>query len=143
MSEQKFSRAFPRLPDGLLITRSSDGMLLDVNDGFCLITGYSRERALGQSTQALQIWRNADDRKRMVDMSSNAMAVCAICSRRSPPPKVRCVGRDQYRGDQHRQPGLHAQHRPGCHRAPGDGKLPASGRYRFREHQRGCADYRR
>ena len=68
LSEQKFSRAFHASPDGLLITRASDGMLLDVNDGFCLITGYSRERALGQSTLALQLWRNADDRKRMVDM---------------------------------------------------------------------------
>ncbi|GGE57403.1 bifunctional diguanylate cyclase/phosphodiesterase [Halopseudomonas oceani] len=67
LSEQKFSRAFHASPDGLLISRASDGMLLDVNEGFTRITGYTREQAIGTSTLALRIWRDDDDRKRMVE----------------------------------------------------------------------------
>ncbi|MEL0169907.1 MAG: EAL domain-containing protein [Pseudomonadaceae bacterium] len=67
LSEQKFSRAFHASPDGLLITRASDGMLLDINDGFTRITGYTREQAIGTSTLALRLWRDDQDRKRMVE----------------------------------------------------------------------------
>ena len=67
LSEQKFSRAFHASPDGLLITRAIDGMLLDVNDGFTRITGYSRAQALGHSTLSLQLWRDSADRKQMVE----------------------------------------------------------------------------
>lgn len=68
LSEQKFSRAFHASPDGLLITRASDGMLLDVNEGFTRITGYSREHAIGTSTLALRLWRDDTDRQRMIEM---------------------------------------------------------------------------
>ena len=67
LSEQKFSRAFHASPDGLLITRASDGMLLDVNDGFTQITGYSRQQAVGNTTLALHLWSIAEDRDRMIE----------------------------------------------------------------------------
>lgn len=67
LSEQKFSRAFHASPDGLLITKASDGMLLDVNEGFTRITGYTRAQAIGSSTLALRIWRDDADRTRMVE----------------------------------------------------------------------------
>lgn len=68
LSEQKFSRAFHASPDGLLISRASDGMLLDVNEGFTRITGYTRDQAVGTSTLALRLWRDDADRQRMIEM---------------------------------------------------------------------------
>ncbi|GAA6131335.1 EAL domain-containing protein [Halopseudomonas sabulinigri] len=68
LSEQKFSSAFHASPDGLLITRRSDGMLLDVNDGFTRITGYSRQAALGKSTLDLGLWSDTADRERMIQL---------------------------------------------------------------------------
>ncbi|MEH6563854.1 MAG: EAL domain-containing protein [Halopseudomonas sp.] len=68
LSEQKFSSAFHASPDGLLITRRSDGKLLDVNEGFTRITGYDRDQAVGRSTLELGLWSNLDDRERMLTM---------------------------------------------------------------------------
>lgn len=67
LSEQKFSRAFHASPDGLLISRLSDGLLLDINDGFTAITGYQRDQAVQHSTLELGLWRNKSDRQRMLD----------------------------------------------------------------------------
>ena len=66
LSETKFAKAFHASPDGLLITRLSDGKMLDVNEGFSRITGYSAAEAAEQSTVKLGIWANPEDRERMV-----------------------------------------------------------------------------
>ncbi|MBF7728507.1 PAS domain S-box protein [Pseudomonas sp. N040] len=56
LSEEKFAKAFRASPDGVLLTRMSDGLLLDVNDGFSRITGYSTAETAGQSTASLNLW---------------------------------------------------------------------------------------
>lgn len=56
LSERKFATAFRASPDGVLLTRMSDGLLLEVNLGFSLITGYSTEEAIGKTTTMLGIW---------------------------------------------------------------------------------------
>lgn len=38
-SEEKFAKAFHASPDGLLLSRQSDGLLIEVNEGFSRITG--------------------------------------------------------------------------------------------------------
>ena len=67
LSEDKFAKAFHASPDGLLITRLSDGQLLNVNEGFSRITGYSLNEATDSSTLKLGIWANPDDRIQMFD----------------------------------------------------------------------------
>jgi PAS domain S-box-containing protein len=56
LSERKFATAFRASPDGVLLTRMSDGLLLEVNQGFTLITGYSAEESIGKTTAMLGIW---------------------------------------------------------------------------------------
>ena len=67
LSEDKFAKAFHASPDGLLITRLSDGQLLDVNEGFSRITGYSINEATDSSTLQLGIWADPGDRSRMFE----------------------------------------------------------------------------
>ncbi|MEX6501856.1 bifunctional diguanylate cyclase/phosphodiesterase [Pseudomonas zhanjiangensis] len=67
ISEEKFARAFHASPDGMLITRIADGQLIEVNEGFSQITGYSSQEAIGHSTLELGIWANPDDRTRMIE----------------------------------------------------------------------------
>ena len=56
-SEEKFSRAFQLNPDTVIITRIKDGTILDVNDSFTHITGFSREEVIGRSSVAeLNLW---------------------------------------------------------------------------------------
>ncbi|MBN1146737.1 MAG: diguanylate cyclase [Anaerolineales bacterium] len=65
-SEEKFHKAFHSSPDAILISRLDDGRLIEVNEGFCRITGYSREEALSRSSIDLGLWANPPDREQVI-----------------------------------------------------------------------------
>jgi PAS domain S-box-containing protein len=65
-SEEKFQKAFHSSPDSVTITRSRDGQIVEVNEGFIRTTGYSRNEALGSTTVALQLWINLQDRESFI-----------------------------------------------------------------------------
>jgi len=52
-SEATFSSAFRTSPDSVNINRLEDGLYLDVNEGFCTITGYQPEEVIGRTSQEL------------------------------------------------------------------------------------------
>ena len=66
LSEDKFSTAFHSSPDAILITRVSDGLVTDVNDGFVRLSGFTRDEAVGSSTIALDLWADPRGRERMI-----------------------------------------------------------------------------
>ena len=75
-SEEKFSRAFQLNPDTVIITRMKDGTILDVNDSFTDITGYSREEAIGRSSVAdLDLWADPKSRDRYLGELARTGAV--------------------------------------------------------------------
>jgi PAS domain S-box-containing protein len=65
-SEEKFRLAFYTSPDSINFNRASDGVFIDVNQGFCALMGYSREEVLGKSSLDLNIWDDLADRDRLV-----------------------------------------------------------------------------
>jgi two-component system, cell cycle sensor histidine kinase and response regulator CckA len=65
-SEEKFYKAFQSSPDPIIITRLSDGKIIDVNEGFCFLSGYSKDEALQSSTVALNVWANIRDRDKLL-----------------------------------------------------------------------------
>ena len=67
VSEEKFAKAFHASPDGLLITRLSDGRLLEANEGFCRITGYELSQVVGRTTNEIGLWANLHDRDRLIE----------------------------------------------------------------------------
>jgi PAS domain S-box-containing protein len=67
-SDKKFEAIFQCSPDVITITDASSGSLLDVNDSFLQLTGYSREEVIGSSTKELNIWGNVEDRRRIVNL---------------------------------------------------------------------------
>ena len=67
LSEDKFAKAFHASPDGLLISRARDGLLIEINQGFSRITGYSSSEAAQRSTLELGVWANPADRARMLE----------------------------------------------------------------------------
>lgn len=67
ISEEKFAKAFHSSPDGLLITRQSDGLLVEVNEGFSRITGYNSTLSLDHSTLDLGIWADLNERNQMIE----------------------------------------------------------------------------
>ena len=65
-SREKYQRAFRASPYALLITSTDDGRLVDFNERFLELTGYSREEAVGRSTIELGIWADPDERARFL-----------------------------------------------------------------------------
>lgn len=65
-SEHKFATAFRISPDSININRLSDGLFLDINEGFTTITGYTREEVIGRSSIELNIWADPAVRDRLV-----------------------------------------------------------------------------
>ena len=49
-SEEKFFKAFQSSPDSLTLTEVKTGKLIEVNEGFERVFGYSREEVIGKST---------------------------------------------------------------------------------------------
>jgi PAS domain S-box-containing protein len=66
LSEDKFAKAFHAGPDAILITRVSDGLVTDVNDGFVRLSGFTRDESVGDSTIPLGLWADPRDRDRCV-----------------------------------------------------------------------------
>jgi len=63
---EKCAMAFQNTPDSIVITRVADTTLLEVNDGFTELTGYSRAEALGRKAFDLIYAVDAQVRSRML-----------------------------------------------------------------------------
>lgn len=66
-SEERFSKAFNASPLSLTISSLTDGRLIEVNNTFVEVTGYSREEAIGKTTADLGLWVETDDRDAEMD----------------------------------------------------------------------------
>lgn len=65
-NEEKFHVAFKISPDSVNINRISDGMYIDINDGFTKITGYERSDVQGKTSYDINIWVDPSDREKMI-----------------------------------------------------------------------------
>ena len=64
-SEEKFRRVFETSSDVILITRISDGQIIDVNREFVDRTGYSREEVLSRRPGELDLWEGREQAKQI------------------------------------------------------------------------------
>ena len=69
-SEVRFSTIFHSSPVSIGISRVKDGQLLDVNDAWQKLLGFSREEAIGRNTIKLNAWVNPGDRGRLISRLS-------------------------------------------------------------------------
>ena len=65
-SEEKFAKSFQSSPDAVTISVVDTGKFIEVNDGFCRMSGYNREEALGHSAEELHIWEDVNRRSEMI-----------------------------------------------------------------------------
>lgn len=65
-SEERFSTIFKAAPGSMMLFSMPEGKTVEVNDNFSIITGYTREEALGKSTAELGMWADAQARERML-----------------------------------------------------------------------------
>lgn len=62
-SEERFSKAFNASPLVLTISSLETGNLLEVNDTFVEVTGFTRDEAIGKTTLDLGLWSRPADRE--------------------------------------------------------------------------------
>ncbi len=66
LSEAKFAAAYHTSPDSVNINRLSDGLYLDINEGFTSLTGYTADDVRGRTSEEIRIWADPADRERLV-----------------------------------------------------------------------------
>lgn len=64
----ELQQIFNTSPDAASITTMDTGTIVDVNEGYCAISGYSREEMIGRSSIDINIWQNPNDRQKVVQM---------------------------------------------------------------------------
>ena len=64
-SEELYRLAFRTSPDSININRLSDGLYVDINDGFTAMTGFTREDSIGKTSEEIGIWADMADRNRL------------------------------------------------------------------------------
>ena len=65
-AEERFLRLFQLSPDGVVVTRLRDGLIVEVNDAFLTLSGWDRAELIGRSTLELGMWRSKADRDRLL-----------------------------------------------------------------------------
>ncbi len=66
-SEKRLHTLFRASPAVISITSPEDGRLLEVNEAFETISGYTREEALGRTSIELGLYADKNDRQRVID----------------------------------------------------------------------------
>ncbi len=64
--EEKFTKAFQTSPDAIAINRLTDGLYMDINEGFQILTGFTVEDVAGKTSLEIDIWVNPDDRQKLL-----------------------------------------------------------------------------
>lgn len=64
--KEYFERMFNTSPDAALVTHLSDGRIVDVNEGFIRLSGYTRKEAIGNNSQDMNLYSNMEDRDRIL-----------------------------------------------------------------------------
>jgi PAS domain S-box-containing protein len=66
-AEKHFEIIFHASPEAVLISRLRDGVIVNVNEGFTVLTGFTKEDAIGRSTLEINIYKNPLDRQKIVN----------------------------------------------------------------------------
>jgi PAS domain S-box-containing protein len=66
-SKEYLKLVFNTNPDAALITRLADGMVIDVNEGYTKISGFTREETIGLSSLDIKLWKNPEERQLVVN----------------------------------------------------------------------------
>ena len=66
-SEEKFAKAFHSSPDAITITERDTGRYLEINSGFCRLTGFTPEEVIGQTAYELGMWTDLEQRRQLIE----------------------------------------------------------------------------
>ncbi|MEM9624341.1 MAG: PAS domain S-box protein, partial [Pseudomonadota bacterium] len=67
ISQARFSQVFHGSPDAILILRAQDEVVIDFNEGFSRLLGFSREVGIGEVVSTLNFWKNTSERDAVIE----------------------------------------------------------------------------
>ncbi|MGG7034529.1 MAG: PAS domain S-box protein [Flavobacterium sp.] len=67
LSKQKFVLAFNSSPHAVFISEQETGKIIECNEALMNIYGYSREEVLGKTTLELNLYKNPEDRQKVIE----------------------------------------------------------------------------
>jgi PAS domain S-box-containing protein len=65
-SEERLAKAFHATPDAIVISRMSDGLILEANEGWRKLFGHDPQEVIGQTSIGLGIYVNPEDRQEII-----------------------------------------------------------------------------
>jgi PAS domain S-box-containing protein len=65
-AEERFAKAFKANPQPISLTRVVDGLYVDVNNSFVVMSGYKREEVIGHTSLELNIWETPEHRAKFI-----------------------------------------------------------------------------
>jgi PAS domain S-box-containing protein len=74
-SEERFSKAFRATPISIAISTLDKGRIVDANDGYLRLFGFSRDEVIGRYAHELGIWINPEDRTELVRILREKRAI--------------------------------------------------------------------
>jgi PAS domain S-box-containing protein len=80
-TSERFSKAFKTSPYAYMIAHMDDGTIVDVNDAFVNVSGFTREEALASTTIKLNLWISKEHRQQMVATLHNGQDVVGMETR--------------------------------------------------------------
>jgi len=66
-TRERFRAAFHASPDPMVIVRLSDRVVVDVNEGFVVTSGYAAEQVIGKHSEETPYWKDDESRNRLYD----------------------------------------------------------------------------
>lgn len=64
-AKERFELIFETSPNAVLISRLSDGCMVEINEGFTDMTGFTRDDVIGRPTVEMNVWKNPSDRQKL------------------------------------------------------------------------------
>ena len=118
-SEERFAKAFYVSPAPMVICALEDGKMMNVNESYLVMTGYTQEELRGHSARALGIWNG--DAHKLAQLRENGSYPFTEIQIHSRSGETRAVL--ARRGNHHAQPAaFHPGLAPRHHRAEADGR---------------------
>lgn len=66
-AEETFEQLFQLVPDGVIVSRAGDGVVLEVNDAYCWLVQLTREQVIGKAIGELGVWTDLVEREVALD----------------------------------------------------------------------------
>ena len=68
LGEERYRTVFDTSPNAIVVSRLSDGVVIDANRTYLNAAGYTRDQVIGRTTMDLGIWASSEDRQRLIDL---------------------------------------------------------------------------